>query len=159
MKPHAIQTQKGAALIVGMIVLLVMTLIGVSSLNMTTTELKMAGNLQAYDVSFQAADAIIQQTIWVRESAIDWTSVSATETYTALNESDEAVASATADLTYIDCRQNIKGYSLTMAETLKGVVHSLVAVGHALDGSGNEIGTATQEIGIETVRPGCPVSP
>ena len=159
MKPHAIQTQKGAALIVGMIVLLVMTLIGVSSLNMTTTELKMSANLQAYDVSFQAADAIVQQTVWVRESAIDWTALTASETYTALNENNVAVASATATLTYIDCRQNPKGYSLTMDETLKGVVHSLVAEGHALDGSGNEIGTAGQEIGIETVRPGCPVLP
>lgn len=156
MNPHAFQTQKGAALIVGMIVLLVMTLIGVSSLNMTTTELKMSGNLQVYDMSFQAADAIVQQTVWVRESAIDWTATSASETYTARNADDDPVASATAILTYIDCRQNPKGYSLTMDETLKGVVHSLVAEGHALDSSGNEIGTAIQEIGIETIRPGCP---
>jgi len=152
MKSHAIVHQNGAALVVGLIVLLVMTLIGISSLNMTTTELKMAGNLQAYDISFQAADAVMQQAIW-QDNTVDWSSdQTMTVTYTALDSS----SSAEATIDYLDCRNNPTGYSLTMDETFKGVVHSMVAVGSALNGLGFAIATSTQEMGIETIRPGCP---
>lgn len=152
MKPIVIHAQKGAALIVGLIVLLVMTLIGVSSLNMTTTELKMSGNLQAYDVSFQAADAIIRQTLWVREGEIDWTATTLVETYAALDGSSEAEAT----LQYIDCRTNLKGFSLTSESSFVGMVHSLSAEGSALNSLGVTIASSSQEIGIQTVRPGCP---
>ena len=48
--------QKGAALVVGLILLVVITLIGVSAMQSTTLQEKMAGNLRDSNLSFQAAE-------------------------------------------------------------------------------------------------------
>ncbi len=48
--------QSGAALIVGLVLLLALTVIGVSGMNMSTLELTMAGNMQAQEAAFQAAE-------------------------------------------------------------------------------------------------------
>jgi type IV pilus assembly protein PilX len=48
--------QSGAALIIGLVLLLALTLIGVSGINMATLELNMAGNEQAQQLAFQAAE-------------------------------------------------------------------------------------------------------
>ena len=48
--------QAGAALFVGLVLLLVMTLVGVSGMNTATLELAMAGNAQAQQQAFQAAE-------------------------------------------------------------------------------------------------------
>ncbi len=50
--------QRGATLIVTLIVLVLITLIGVSSLRSTTMEEKMAGNSRDRDKAFQAAEAV-----------------------------------------------------------------------------------------------------
>jgi type IV pilus assembly protein PilX len=48
--------EKGAALIVGLVLLLVLTVLGVSGINMATLELTMTGNTQAAQFAFQAAE-------------------------------------------------------------------------------------------------------
>lgn len=48
--------QTGAALFVGLVLLLVMTVLGVSGMNTATLELAMAGNAQAQQQAFQAAE-------------------------------------------------------------------------------------------------------
>lgn len=48
--------QRGAALVVALILLLVMTLLGVSGMNTATLELTMAGNAQNQQDAFQAAE-------------------------------------------------------------------------------------------------------
>jgi cytoskeletal protein RodZ len=48
--------QKGAALIVGLVLLLVLTVLGISGMNMATLELQMANNTQAAQLAFQAAE-------------------------------------------------------------------------------------------------------
>jgi hypothetical protein len=50
------RAQHGAALIVGLVLLLALTVIGVSGMNMSTLELTMAGNMQAQEAAFQAAE-------------------------------------------------------------------------------------------------------
>ena len=50
-------SQHGAALVVSLIILLIMTLLGVAALNTTMLEEKMAGNAKNYNISFQAAEA------------------------------------------------------------------------------------------------------
>lgn len=50
------QRQSGAALVVGLVLLLVMTLLGVSGMSTATLELTMAGNAQAQQTAFQAAE-------------------------------------------------------------------------------------------------------
>jgi type IV pilus assembly protein PilX len=53
------QAQRGIVLVVGLVFLLVLTIIGVTSLRTTTLEERMAGNLQQRTVAFQDAEAKI----------------------------------------------------------------------------------------------------
>ncbi|MDT8991411.1 PilX N-terminal domain-containing pilus assembly protein [Curvibacter sp. APW13] len=53
--------QKGVALIVGLIILAVMMLLGVSVIRNVTTEERMAGNSYSRSISFQAADAALRE--------------------------------------------------------------------------------------------------
>jgi type IV pilus assembly protein PilX len=48
--------QKGAALIVGLILMVVITILAISGMNTATTELAMARNDQSYENAFQAAE-------------------------------------------------------------------------------------------------------
>jgi type IV pilus assembly protein PilX len=54
-------TQRGAALVVGLILLLILTLLAISGMNTSTLELKMAGNTQAGQAAFQAAEIGIER--------------------------------------------------------------------------------------------------
>jgi len=53
--------QRGAALVVGMILLLVLTLLAISGMNTSTLELQMAGNAQSSQNAFQAAETGIER--------------------------------------------------------------------------------------------------
>lgn len=53
--------QRGAVLVVSMILLLVMTLIGVTGMNTTSLEEKMAANTQEVNRAFQAAETALAQ--------------------------------------------------------------------------------------------------
>lgn len=55
--------QQGAALVVGLILLMVLTLLAISGMNTATVELQMAGNLQYAQNAFQAAETGIERTI------------------------------------------------------------------------------------------------
>ena len=56
-----IQKQGGAALIVGLILLVVITILAVSGMNTATTELAMARNDQNYEFAFQAAETGLER--------------------------------------------------------------------------------------------------
>ena len=53
--------QRGSALIVSLVILLIMTIIGVQSISSTSLEEKMAGNYRSSQLSFQAAEAALRQ--------------------------------------------------------------------------------------------------
>jgi type IV pilus assembly protein PilX len=53
--------QRGAALVVGMILLLVLTVLAISGMNTSTLELRMAGNAQFGQNAFQAAETGIER--------------------------------------------------------------------------------------------------
>jgi len=55
------RSQRGAALVVGLILLMVLTLLAVSSMNSASLEYIMAGNEQYHSNAFQAAEAGIAQ--------------------------------------------------------------------------------------------------
>lgn len=62
---HAPKTrQRGAALVVGLILLLVLTLLAISGMNTATLELQMAGNAQYGQNAFQAAETGIERTMY-----------------------------------------------------------------------------------------------
>lgn len=54
------QTQRGAALIIGLIFLVLLTLIGVTAMQSTTMEEKMAGNMRERDRAFQGAESALR---------------------------------------------------------------------------------------------------
>lgn len=55
--------QNGAALVVGLVLLVVVTVLAVSGMNTATTELAMARNDQNYENAFQAAETGLEQAI------------------------------------------------------------------------------------------------
>ena len=55
--------QQGAALVVGLILLVVITVLAISGMNTATTELAMARNDQNYENAFQAAESGIEQAL------------------------------------------------------------------------------------------------
>ena len=64
MKNISLQShQEGAALVVGLILLVVVTVLAVSGMNTATTELAMARNDQNYENAFQAAETGIENAL------------------------------------------------------------------------------------------------
>src|SRR5882672_11919751 len=61
-RPHR-QRQRGAALVIGLILLLLLTLLAVSGMNSASLEFIMAGNEQYRANAFQAAEAGIEQSM------------------------------------------------------------------------------------------------
>jgi type IV pilus assembly protein PilX len=55
--------QQGAALVIGLILLLVLTLLAITGMSVATLELRMAGNEQYQERAFQAAEAGLERAI------------------------------------------------------------------------------------------------
>ena len=55
--------QQGAALVVGLILMVVVTVLAVSGMNTATTELAMARNDQSFENAFQAAETGLEQAL------------------------------------------------------------------------------------------------
>lgn len=62
-KRPARPAQRGAALVVGLLLLLVLTLLAISGMNTSTLELVMAGNTQFYQNAFQASETGIERAL------------------------------------------------------------------------------------------------
>lgn len=60
---RALPTQRGAALIVGLVLLMVLTLLAISAMRTATLDLTMAGNAQFRENAFQLAESGIQATM------------------------------------------------------------------------------------------------
>ncbi|MGA8260303.1 MAG: PilX N-terminal domain-containing pilus assembly protein [Arenicellales bacterium] len=58
-RTRAPASQQGIVLVIGLVFLLVLTIIGITSLRTTTLEERMAGNLQQHTIAFQDAEAKI----------------------------------------------------------------------------------------------------
>jgi type IV pilus assembly protein PilX len=52
--------QDGAALVISLILLLILTVIGMSAIQTTTTEERMAGNMRDTQIAFQSAEAVMR---------------------------------------------------------------------------------------------------
>ena len=60
---NSYKNQQGAALVVGLILLVVITVLAISGMNTATTELAMARNDQNYENAFQAAETGLEQAL------------------------------------------------------------------------------------------------
>ena len=61
---QSLHKQSGAALVVGLMLLVVITVLAVSGLNTATTELAMARNDQNYENAFQTAETGLARALW-----------------------------------------------------------------------------------------------
>ena len=57
MKKNYLKNQKGASLVIALLILLVLTLLGISAISTTTFETNIAGNERLYNRAFYASDA------------------------------------------------------------------------------------------------------
>jgi len=65
-------TEKGAVLIISLIILLTMTLIGLVAMQNTSLEEKMAGNMRDQDLAFQAAESSLRDAEdWITSQAYE----------------------------------------------------------------------------------------
>lgn len=80
--------QQGAALVVGLLMLVVITVLAVSGMNTATTELAMARNDQNYENAFQAAEAGLDQAL----AQGGYTTTTNTSLNYSTSPHDEAVA-------------------------------------------------------------------
>ena len=83
--PTTQKHQRGVVLVVSLMVLLVLTLLGISSLDGSIMEEKMAANTQTASMTFQKAESAIRQTFYVESrdpsGAYQNAELSNTETY------------------------------------------------------------------------------
>jgi hypothetical protein len=75
---HRRRGERGAALVMGLLMLVIVTLLAVSAVNTASSELVMAGNEQNRQRAFQAADAAVEpalKTMWSKpqDSVAYWT--------------------------------------------------------------------------------------
>lgn len=69
--PASLATQRGATLIVGLVLLLVLTVVGVSGMNMATMEVNMAANVQFQQDAFQMTEDGVDTVLGTRDYTTD----------------------------------------------------------------------------------------
>lgn len=153
------KNQSGAALAVGLIVLLIMTLLGVASMSSMTTELKMAANVQNQNTAFQAATAAIEAI--KADPAIDWVDDASNtvgnpiQTQPATNyavATGGSLAATQATIVYSGCKSVVAGDSLTAEGGSMFLVHEIQVTGQALSSSNDVVGTSAQVTGLITAK-------
>jgi type IV pilus assembly protein PilX len=98
MKPtHSIESQQGSALVVALMMLVVLTILGITGMNIASTELVMAGGEQDRARAFNAAEIGVERAI--RNLAAVGTAVGATLTVAATDVEGSSVNSSTGTAT------------------------------------------------------------
>jgi len=59
-QPGTLKNQSGVVLVISLVMLLLLTLIGITGMNSTTLEEKMAGNMRDRNIAFQAAESALK---------------------------------------------------------------------------------------------------
>lgn len=58
---QSVNNERGAVLIVSLMILVILTLLGITAMQTTTFQEKMAGNMRSREMAFQAAEAALRQ--------------------------------------------------------------------------------------------------
>ena len=118
--------QQGAALIVGLVVLILLTLLGVSAMNMTTLDTRTSSNTQNRNNIFQSAGSLLDHIFYAVGNdpyRIDLTNPVNTQVMPVFNSGHASVTSTVeraADVpgnplkrpTPLDCNAAMRGFSL-----------------------------------------------
>lgn len=147
------QKQNGAALVVGLLVLLVMTMLGIASMGSMTTELRIANNVQTHQSAFEAATAGFESVIG--STVIEWNDTAAgvrtpIATQPAPYVSTDGTQTAQLTVNYSGCLRVFTGSSLTSGG-MAALAHEIQAVGQSLDANGDVIATSRQVLGIQSM--------
>lgn len=124
---HGRRRERGAALIVGLMLLVIVTLLAVSAVNTASTELVMAGNEQFRERAFQAAESGIER------ATKDLSTVP--QTGTTITVPNVAITSTGTDdkytiaSTYLGDDEDIPGFS---AGKFVGLHYRVVSTGTSL---------------------------
>ena len=81
-------SQRGAALVVGLVLLVVVTVLAISGVNTATTELAMARNDQNYEYAFQAAETGLEQAV----AQVQFNTTKAATVSQRINDNDTVTA-------------------------------------------------------------------
>lgn len=95
------ETQSGAALVVGMVLLIVLTLLAVTAMRTSTLELQMAGNTQFEQNAFQAAEAGLERAMGGAELVLD--------DQVAVHDLPETTDTAQTVVSWVDATPNLQG--------------------------------------------------
>lgn len=93
--------QSGAALVVGMVLLFVLTLLSVSAMQTSTLELQMAGNTQFEQNAFQAAEAGLERAMGAADLVL--------EDQIAAHDLPGTVDTAQTVVSWVDATPNLRG--------------------------------------------------
>ncbi len=107
MNPGFPSKQRGAALVIGLILLMILTLLGVTGMTTSTLELAMADNMQRGQYAFQAAESALNAEMRAAPSQISLVGdeqrgdvVLADSAYTYNDAGGNAVADVDVDTSY-----------------------------------------------------------
>ena len=146
--------QNGAALVVGLIMLLVMTLIGVMSMSTTRTELKIANNFRNHSNAFQTAALMFERALV--DPSIVWLSSNTTPvqgSYAGGYTSADGLKGGTLGVVFLGCR-TADSSSLT-GRAGKYLVHEVGVTGSEINSGGTVIAVSRQVAGYKTLAAGC----
>jgi len=106
--------ESGSALIISLLILIVLTLLGLTAVRTTTLEEKMAGNLRDSDLAFQAAESALRDAEAFVESVVSTN---------AFNNAGGLYGSATADPDYFAAATWSTANSVAYSGSIAGVAN------------------------------------
>jgi len=136
------QQQKGVALVLGLVMLLVLTIMGVSSMSNTTLELKIACNSQTHNDAFQAAMSCVNSSIPQVDKAAPFP-----QDFNCVLPGTNT--SAQASVTYLGC-QRTTGGSLDRAPAEN--IYSVSTTGVATGCGGQATSRIVQAVGVKIAQ-------
>lgn len=119
--------QRGAALVIGLLMLVILTLLAISGMNAASTELIMAGNEQYRQKAFNAAASGIEDALTKLATIPQDPSTPSEVEKTAVEDGDADDAFATSSL-YMGDSQNVSGFS---ASRFVGLNYEITSTGTA----------------------------
>jgi type IV pilus assembly protein PilX len=93
--PTNLRKQSGAALVIGLMILLVLTVLGISSMGSSTTALKITQNTQNKNRAFQFAESVINVTV----DAVDYSNIQSEQRFNDRNHPQYPGSTATVNFT------------------------------------------------------------
>ena len=143
-KTISLNKQQGAVLVMALVMLMVLTLIGVSSMNSSTLEMRVASNTQQHVRAFQAAQTVID--VAASEDPLNTNNyqVFITDTANPLFEqiinytSADGKATGQAATFWVGCKKNI-GSSLEEGKAPASNFFNVRATGMTVTGSSSSV--------------------